>query len=259
MPLIEPGRVLKWNGKNAMTSTEALLRSGVQKSFDPLHGGVWRSEAYGHGQTCAVKAILPVVTAGDQMETPSAVLQHLMGDGMEFRKRIEHAESEIGKLRVDEQGKIDAEAAGMTCTPHASAGTWECKPFLDEARVSRRAGAGNSGDGDSLRSWASPEGNGVCMNSNRAESRNPTFHRCVKRKRFRLLRSMFTPLEVTIASVGLAKQWSANYLRLDGECVVSVPLWALSPMRTDVLLSTTPGDHSQSVTRLQRFKTRGLT
>jgi hypothetical protein len=44
MPLLEPGRVLRWGGRDAETSTRALVRSGERLPFDSLHGGVWRKD-----------------------------------------------------------------------------------------------------------------------------------------------------------------------------------------------------------------------
>ena len=44
MPLVQPGRVLHWDGHRAATTTHKLLRSPHRLPFDSLHGGVWRQD-----------------------------------------------------------------------------------------------------------------------------------------------------------------------------------------------------------------------
>ena len=41
MPLVQPGRVLQWDGNAAEVTTYQLLQSKNRLPYDSLHGGVW--------------------------------------------------------------------------------------------------------------------------------------------------------------------------------------------------------------------------
>lgn len=43
MPLIQPGKVLRWSGQPADVTTQDLISSGPRMAFDSLHGGVWHT------------------------------------------------------------------------------------------------------------------------------------------------------------------------------------------------------------------------
>lgn len=41
MPLVQPGRVLKWNGESAKMATHQLVRKKERMPYDSMHAGVW--------------------------------------------------------------------------------------------------------------------------------------------------------------------------------------------------------------------------
>lgn len=79
MPLIQPGKVLRWSGQPADATTQELMQSGSRMAFDSLHGGVWNtSQQLATTHQTLNQVVHPdktVMTAGTSHRTAEELLQ----------------------------------------------------------------------------------------------------------------------------------------------------------------------------------------